>query len=154
MTANPDDALLRDVGDWQELQEKISASGIERRKRIKSLPKRFRKSNIDPRGWEQDIEGFPESVNNRLREFEPFYVRAGIGEIEDRLDALWDDQDPITKRLLDARPGTLAGALSLASTWVSILGEKEDSVDDWLLKVTNAAKRSLVDAGRLAGRAI
>ena len=72
----------------------------------------------------------------------------------DKLDALWGQQAPITNRLLDARPATLAGALSLASTWVSILGEEEDSVDGWLLKITKAAKRSLADAERLAGGAI
>ena len=150
MTANPDDALLHDVGDWQEIQEKISASGIERRKRINRQPERFRNSSVDPRGWQKYREEWPENVIALLREHEPHYIRAGVGEMEDKLNALWGDQDPITKRLLDARPATLAGALSLASTWVDILGEEDDSGDDWLLGVTNAAKRSLGDVERLA----
>ena len=147
----PDAKLLRDVGDWQELEKKISASLVERRKRINRQPERFRRSGVDPRGWQQHTKDLPESSIARLREHEPHYLRAGVGEMADKLDALWGEQDPITKRLLDARPVTLAGALSLASTWVSILGEKEDSVDDWLLKITNAAERSLVDVARLAG---
>ena len=147
----PDAALLRDVGDWQELQKKISASLVERRKRINRQPERFRSRGVDPRGWQQHTKDVPESSIARLREHEPHYLRAGVGEMEDKLDALWGEQDPITKRLLDARPVTLAGAFSLASTWVSILGEEEDSVDDWLLEITKAAKRSLADAARLAG---
>ena len=150
MTANTDDALLRDVGDWQEIQEKILASAVERDKRKKRLPERLRNSSIDPRGWQKYAEEWPQNVIARLREHEPHYVRAGMGEIEDKLGALWEQQDPITNRLLDARPVTLAGALSLASTWVAILGEEDDSGDDWLLGVTNAAKRSLADAERLA----
>ena len=146
----PDAELLRDVGDWQELEKKILASLVERQKRINRQPERFRRSGVDPRGWQQHTKDFPESSIARLREHEPHYLRAGVGEMADKLDALWGEQDPITKRLLDARPVTLAGALSLASTWVSILGEREDSVDDWLLKITNAAERSLVDVARLA----
>ena len=147
-----DDALLRDVGDWQEIQEKISASLVERRKRINRQPERFRRSGVDPRGWQQHTKDFPESVIADLREHEPHYLRAGVGEMADKLDALWGEQDPIAKRLIAVRPVTLAGALSLASVWVAILGEEEDSVDDWLLAVTNAATRSLVDAVRIAGR--
>ena len=153
VTAKDDDALLRDVGDWQEIQEKISASAVEREKRKKRLPERLRNSSIDPRGWQKYAEEWPQNVIARLREHEPHYVRAGMGEIEDKLNALWGDQDPITKRLLDARPVTLAGALSLASVWVAYLGSNSDSGDDWLVKVTNAAERSLADAARLAGTA-
>ena len=153
MTANPDDALLRDVGAWQEIQEKILASAVERDKRTNRQPERFRKSGLDPRGWQEHCKDFPVRSIAFMREHELHYLRAGVGEMDDKLEALWAEQDPITYRLLDARPVTLAGALSLASIWVAILGEKEDSVDDWLLKITNAAERSLVDAVRLAGNA-
>ena len=135
-----DDALMRDAAGWHELQKKISASKAEREKRQKRLPERLRNSGIDPRGWQEYVEEWPENVIARLREHEPHYVRAGMGEIEDKLAALWDDQDPITNRLLDARPVTLAGALTLASVWVAYLGSKVDSGDDWLVKVADAAK--------------
>ena len=149
-----DDALLRDVGDWQEIQEKILDSAVERDKRTNRQPERFRKSGLDPRGWQQHREGFSERQIALVREHEFQYLRAGVGEMDDRLEALWEEQDPITYRLLDARPVTLAGALSLSSVWIAILGEKEDSVDDWLVKITNAAVRSLADAARLAGGVI
>ncbi len=155
MTINnsADTGLMRDAAGWHELQKKISASKAEREKRSKRLPERLRNSGIDPRGWQEYAEEWPENVIARLREHEPHYVRAGMGEIEDKLNALWGDQDPITKRLMGAKPVTLAGALTLASVWVACLGSNSDSGDDWLVKVTNAAERSLVDAVRLAGSA-
>ena len=156
MTINnsADTGLMRDAAGWHELQKKISVSKAEREKREKRMPERLRSSGIDPRGWQEYAEEWPENVIARLREHEPHYVRAGMGEIEDKLNALWDDQDPITTRLMDARPVTLAGAITLASVWVAYLGSKVDPGDDWLVKITNAATRSLVDAERLAGRAI
>ena len=156
MTINnsTDTGLMRDAAGWHELQKKISASKAEREKRRKRLPERLRNSNIDPRGWQEYGEEWPENVIALLREQEPHYVRAGMGEIEDKLEALWDDQDPITNRLMDARPVTLAAAIALASVWVASLGVEGDPDDDWSVKVTDAAKRSLADAERLAGGVI
>ncbi len=150
-----DAKLLHAVNRWHQLQAQISALATERKERETQLPEKFRRCSIDPRGWcaAEWTKELPEAPNKFMSEYELFYIQAGLGEIEDRREDLWEVQDPITDRLLAAKPVTSAGAIALTTVCVAILGSEGDPKDDWLVKVTDVAKRSLSEAARLAGRA-
>ena len=147
-----DAALRRDIDRWHELQREIYPAEAERRKRSEKLPEQFREFKLDPRGF----NGSPAASDKRLvalrlGEFEPAYVEAGLGEIDDRLHSLWDEQDPISERLLKSDSSVLAETLALASVYVGILVSRVDPSDDWMVKAAGAATQSLADAERLAG---
>lgn len=56
------------------------------------------------------------------------------------------NQDPITNRLMDARPVTVAGAVAIATVCLARLGDNPDS---FLHQTSVVAKRALADAQRM-----
>ena len=143
-----DAGLIRDAARWHELEAEVSPLLVEREKRRIGLPEGFKDSSIDPRGWHEYEEDFPRKSHDRLKELEGWWVRLGLGEVEDHLGPLWDEQDSLIADILDTSPATVAGTIALAAVCLARLG---DDKDEFLDRCTNVAKHALADAQRMLG---
>ena len=71
-----DAKLLHAVIRWHRLEAQISALTAERKERETQLPKKFRRTNLDPRGW-RDVEWtkeLPEAQRKFLSEHELVFI--------------------------------------------------------------------------------
>ena len=149
MTNNhADAALIRDAASWHELEAEIAPLlAIKEERRLK-LPEEFRDNCIDPRGCQILEKDLAPNAINRLKEYERHWIRLGLGEIEDKLNSLWDEQDPYLAGILDATPTTAPGAVAIAAVCLARLGDNED---EFLHQCTNVAKHALADTQRMLG---
>ncbi len=143
-----DAALIRDTARWHDLEAEIAPLLAVREERRLGLPKEFKDSNIDPRGWREYEGDWPRKSLDRLKELEGWWVRLGLGEAEDQIKSLWDEQDTLIADILDTSPTTLVGTIALAAVCLARLG---DDKDEFLDRCTNVAKHALADAQRMLG---
>ena len=142
-----DDAgLLADAALWHRLQDGIDKASADRLRREAKVPERFRNIAFDPRGTgknETPLGGFSRDEWRLIAEYEPVYVELGLGEVNDRLDALFDAQEPVEERLLAARAASrrVAGAI-LGVLFRELHGDllRDPGIDEWRAKVARAAR--------------
>ena len=166
-TTADDAALLTDCDRWHALGQDINPLSAERNQRRARLPARFRETNIDPRGAADmgpDKRVGWGGFYDHLCDYEKAYNAADLGEIEDRLEPLHDEQCAIETRLMRATAGTPYGAVRLLSVWITSMCDDVRSAgdpDDWDVLIADAASRMYVlvertlqgDTRRLAGKA-
>ena len=146
-----DVGLIRDTARWHELEAEITPLLAVKKERRLKLPEEFRESSIDPRGWQIYEKDCSPAMIDRLKEYERHWIRLGLGEIEDKLNSLWDEQDTYLAAILDASPTTAPGAVAIAAVCLERLGDNPDS---FLHETGNVARRALADAQRMLGCAV
>ncbi len=143
-----DVGLIRDAARWHELEAEIAPLLAVKKERNLKLPEELRGSSVDPRGWQIYEKDCSPAMIDRLKEQERWWIRLGLGEIEDKLNSLWDEQDTYLAAILDASPTTAPGAVAIAAVCLARLG---DDKDGFLDRCTNVAKHALADAQRMLG---
>ena len=146
--------IAADAAHWHELEHQIDGALAERAKRKKGLPDKFRDLLLDPRGARKAewLSVILPAGEDPLGEYQTAWKETGLGEINDQLEALWDQQDQITERLLAARPQSIAEALTLVGVGVKLLAGAVDAGDDYMVKIAKAVQRFFADAERLAAK--
>ena len=138
--------LLADAALWHRLQDGIDKALADRKQRAAKVPGRFRHIVIDPRGTgeiEAPTPFFSREEWRLLAEYEPVYVELELGEVNDRLNALFDEQEPAEERLLAARAASRrdVGAV-LGVLFRELNGDllRDPGIDEWRAKVARAAR--------------
>ena len=129
-TATEDATLLTDCDRWHALRQDINTLTAEQSQRRTGLPAKFQRrsksAGLDPRGaaaLAPDYFGGWGRVYRNLCDYERAYKAAGLGEINDRLEPLYDEQGAIEKRLMQATPKTLYGVVRLLTVWSTSMCE-------------------------------
>ena len=133
-----DAALIRDTARWHELEAEMAPLFAVREERRLGLPEELKGSSIDPRGWQKCEKDYPPHILDKLKEQESWWLRLDLGEVEDQLNSLMDEQDSLIADILDTSPTTVVGTVALAAVCLARLG-------------TNVAKHALADAQRMLG---
>lgn len=148
-----DAALLRDVARWLELETEVRRLQSEQRACEKTLPAQYRDAPFDPRGW-TNCDLFFGANPEKMREYETAFVESGLGRVHDALKTAWNEQDPLTMKLLASEPATDRGKMALAGMLVEALAgfvfDNLTQPEDLDAKIVRKAKGILADAERRA----
>ena len=143
-----DSELMEDVARWHALQDLLDNLDGENERINAAVPERFKHlESFDPRGW--NPEGYTTAhsrqIVQELIEFEPIYVSCGLAAVNDRRDALHDEQDPITNRVKNACPVSTRGKAALVGVMFRAINSDllRNPSDDWDVGVAGKARDTL-----------
>ena len=143
--AGTDGDLLSDVARLHALQDRIDALIDDRDRRLATVPERFQNlEDLDPRGI--TTIKHPKSWGHLYAQavaYEPVYVAAGLGEVADRVNELFDEEDKIMDPLMTASPTTVRGKAALVGVLhrdrnAALLRDLDN--DDWDAKLASKVR--------------
>jgi hypothetical protein len=130
---NPDAAIVADPAIWYTARQRAQELLLRRNDIVKILPVEFNgiTINVEPEGCEKYFES--EEAKARWSRWTQFRRLSGLSAVFDELDGLWDYEiDPAEKRLQEAVPSTLIGAIAIARAfatdayWGAVEADDED----------------------------
>lgn len=159
--SEPDADIIDAAEKWQALETQIRGLLAERARRRALVPTFFNKvCNFDPRETavnEKSLRDFGFEHIALLEAFKPIFAQLGLGEIEDELGRLWNEQTLIAEFLVrEAVPTTMAGAVAVIGVAFGCLSQDQllndpprSSENDWDVEHAVAGRDALALAMKL-----